>query len=233
MVKGVIFDLDDTLYNYQFANEKALNALCQYASEVLRIPAATFRDAFMQGRAQTKKDLSNTAATHSRSLYCQHALEILGLSPLEYTVTLSDYFWNSFFSHMCLYPGVKEFLEKLKRSKYSIALCTDMTAEIQHKKVFHLGLEELVDHIVTSEEVGYEKPHPKMFSMTLEKMSLNPSEVVMIGDSLQKDIQGAKSLGIQAYFFTNLADKSKVAPMCHIFEDYRELLHDRAFFAEF
>ena len=85
--------------------------------------------------------------------------------------------------------------------KKNIPICcvTDLTAEIQFKKLSYLNLENHIKYIVTSEEVGIEKPHRKMFEKALEKLRLKSSQVIMIGDSLEKDISGAENIGITSY----------------------------------
>jgi putative hydrolase of the HAD superfamily len=62
-----------------------------------------------------------------------------------------------------------------------------------------LKIDSLVDWIVSSEEAGVEKPHPYIFHLALRKMGLDQKEVLMIGDSQQKDILGSKLLNIRYY----------------------------------
>jgi putative hydrolase of the HAD superfamily len=62
-----------------------------------------------------------------------------------------------------------------------------------------LGLDMYVDFVVTSEEVGLDKPHSAMFSTALTKLNLKNEEVIMIGDDLTKDIDGARKQNIKAY----------------------------------
>ena len=80
-----------------------------------------------------------------------------------------------------------QFLTKLAR------------AEIQLKKIAHLGISDYIDFVITSEEVGAEKPSKRIFYAALDKLNCDPGEAVMIGDDLKKDISGAEKLGIKAY----------------------------------
>ena len=57
--------------------------------------------------------------------------------------------------------------------------------------------------LVTSEEVGKEKPHPYMFMSALQKVDLKANEVCMIGDNFKKDIKGSASLGIESIWFNH------------------------------
>ena len=58
-----------------------------------------------------------------------------------------------------------------------------------------------IDIIVTSEEVGIEKPSTQMFYTILQKLNLNPCDVIMIGDNYDKDIIGAINANILGYWF--------------------------------
>ena len=78
---------------------------------------------------------------------------------------------------------------------------TDLTACIQHCKIKRLGIEEYIDVMVTSEEAGQEKPAPRIFELMAGKLRLNPHEILMIGDSREKDIDGAKNAGMKGILF--------------------------------
>lgn len=78
-----------------------------------------------------------------------------------------------------------------------VCLITDLTAEIQLRKIVHLKIEKLIDLVVSSEEAGADKPHNSIFALALKKLRLSRKEVVMIGDDSRKDIKGARALGIR------------------------------------
>jgi putative hydrolase of the HAD superfamily len=61
-----------------------------------------------------------------------------------------------------------------------------------------LGLEELFETTVISCDLGYMKPHPRIFEYALEQLSVNPDETAMVGDSLRADVEGSKTLGMTA-----------------------------------
>ena len=104
---------------------------------------------------------------------------------------------------MVLYPGMKELIGTLKQRGRQLALLTDMTAQIQFRKLKQLKLEGVFDHIVTSEEAGEEKPSGRMFELLLEKAGCAREEMLMIGDDEKKDIRGAEAFGISAALFRN------------------------------
>ena len=78
-----------------------------------------------------------------------------------------------------------------------------MQANFQILKLRKLGLDSIIDFLVTSEEVGVEKPNRDIFIFALQKLNLDPSLIVMIGDNHSKDIEGALKIGIQAYLLNS------------------------------
>ena len=76
-------------------------------------------------------------------------------------------YWDTFLENMIPFDEVYEFLEKYKNK---ICLVTDLTAHIQYRKIEKLRLNKYISRVVTSEEVGKEKPHPYMFILALEKL---------------------------------------------------------------
>ncbi len=203
MIKAVIFDLDNTLYSYDECNEKATDALRIYACSRYKISAEEFEKAYSWAKAQVKHQLGNTGASHNRMLYMQLFLERIGCSPLDGSLDLYDLYWNTMLENMHAYSYVDELLKLLKESKIKIGILTDLTAHIQHRKIFKLGIDRYVDAIVTSEEAGEEKPASCMFKTMLTKLDVAATEALMVGDSKEKDIEGALGNGIDGILVTS------------------------------
>jgi len=81
-------------------------------------------------------------------------------------------------------------------SRYPLTIVSNGFVEVQYKKIELSGLRDCFTHIVLSEEVGCQKPNPRIFQIALERNGLRPEEVLMIGDSWSSDIQGAAAAGI-------------------------------------
>ena len=191
---GILFDTDNTLYPYNPAHQKAMSALKQKISNTLNVPIKDVENNFNKSRSEVKKLLKNTAASHSRLLYIQRMLEFFGLgSQVLLALDFEQTYWRVFLSEAKLFPGLEKFLEELRLLQVPMAIVTDLTAQIQFRKMVYFELDHYFDYIVTSEEVGYDKPHRLPFEMSLKKMNLHKKQNIwFIGDNPKNDIEGAK-----------------------------------------
>jgi len=193
----ILFDTDNTLYEYEPANNAALEAVCLKATNLLGINRKTFSEFYSLGRNEVKSLLKNTASGHSRLLYFQRMLELLGLkSQLLLALDFEQTFWRTFLANAPLFPGVNEILNLLNKKQIPIGIITDLTSHIQLRKLTYFGLEDSFDAVVTSEEIGADKPDKRNFILILKKLNLKKNAYFwMIGDNPIADIMGAKKLG--------------------------------------
>lgn len=94
-----------------------------------------------------------------------------------------------------LLPAAEEVVRTLAR-KYPLVIVSNGFIEVQYRKIERSGLGDCFSHVVLSEEVGAQKPNPKIYERALELCGCRSSEVLMIGDSWTSDIQGAINAGI-------------------------------------
>ncbi|MGL4388815.1 MAG: HAD family hydrolase [Brevinema sp.] len=198
-VKGVLLDLDDTLYPYKPCHEKALQAWVTQVSESLNISIEKALEEYNSARRCVNTQLHATASSHSRFLYSQKVSEKYQFNT-QHVLVWEKAYWDTFISNMQLFPKVKSFLEECKNQQIKICLVSDMTTKIQFKKLLQLDIAHYFDYVVTSEESGQEKPLAYSFLLALHKLGLKAENVIMVGDSAQKDILGAELLNIKAYF---------------------------------
>ena len=191
---GILFDTDNTLYPYDPAHLKAMSALKLKISNTLNVSEKDIEKNFNQARSEVKILLKNSAASHSRLLYIQRMLEFFGLgSQVLLALDFEQTYWRVFLSEARLFPGLEKFLEELRLFQVPMAIVTDLTAQIQFRKMVYFELDHYFDYIVTSEEVGYDKPHRLPFEISLKKMNLHKKQNIwFIGDNPKNDIEGAK-----------------------------------------
>ncbi|MBF7143480.1 MULTISPECIES: HAD family hydrolase [Pseudomonas] len=190
---AILFDTDNTLYPYDPAHAAAQKAVRDKAVATFSITAEQFDVAFKEARDQVKNRLNGTASSHSRLLYLQRMLENLGLgSQILLVLDFEQTYWRTFLNHAILFDNVKELLDDIRLLGIPTAIVTDLTAQIQFRKVVYFGLDNYFDYIVTSEEAGFDKPHAAPFTIALEKMRPKGNCIWMVGDNPINDIRGGR-----------------------------------------
>jgi len=196
--KAVIFDTDNTLYPYLPAHKEATRAVEEKVEKILGVSKENFRLAFTEARTDIKKRLGAVASSHSRLLYMQATIEKLELGTrILLTLDLEQTYWRTFLNSCKLFPSALNFIMLLKSKGIITANITDLTAQIQFRKLVYFGLDELFNYVVTSEEAGKDKPNKQAFELALKKLNVNPNNVWMIGDDPKSDMAGADLMGIQ------------------------------------
>jgi putative hydrolase of the HAD superfamily len=190
---ALLFDTDNTLYPYAPAHAAAQKAVRDKIVNTFSITQEAFNNAFKEARTQVKTRLKHTASSHSRLLYLQRMLENMGLgSQVLLALDFEQTYWRTFLSNAILFDGVKELLDDIRLLGIPTAIVTDLTAQIQFRKVVYFGLDRYFDYIVTSEEAGFDKPHEAPFQIAIEKMRPKGDCIWMIGDNPVNDIRGAR-----------------------------------------
>ena len=203
--KGILLDFDNTLYNYNNAHKFALDEVSLFFEKKFNLSNSDFISLFNSSKNYVKKNLSSTASSHHRTLYFQKMLEDINENPISYSLLISDIYWKNFVENIKLFDGVLNFLNLYKNK---ICLVTDLIVDVQLKKINQLNLNKYIKNIVTSEEVGVEKPDSRIFKLALSKLKLSSDDVCMIGDNFERDIVGATNLGIRSYWLNR--DKNNV-----------------------
>ena len=222
--KGILLDLDNTVYDYKLAHEPAIAGALQWLALELEQRLEAVEAQYVDCRMRVNKSLHGLASSHSRLLYFQGIVEAFGRFPHLLAGAAEDLYWQIFFENMQLRPGCLGFLQSVG---LPIAIVTDLTARIQFEKIAHLKIATHLQAIVTSEESGHEKPHPRMFELAAQKLDLPLTSLCMIGDSFERDIDGARKLGLDCYWFSTESmtiESDRVSGSVTIFDDFLQLL---------
>src|SRR5262249_6088876 len=97
-------------------------------------------------------------------------------------------------------PGASALVAAVK-ARARVAVVSNNLRDEQEDKLRHLGLTPYVDELVVSGDTGVAKPDPAIFRIALERLALAPSAAVMLGDSWDADVSGARAAGIRAIWF--------------------------------
>ena len=194
-------DIDDTLYSYQEAHPKALRACFD---EIKKLGCSEnftiFKARYTSCRDNVKNRLKPQGTCRSRLFAFQELFESLHLEEAYMkALAFEDLYWDSLNKFITLRDQFEPFFDACRKKQISVCAVSDMQSRFQIEKLKNLGVLEHIKFLVTSEEAGFEKPNPAIFKLALQKLNLEPSEVIMIGDNLGKDIVGAQDLGISAY----------------------------------
>lgn len=124
---------------------------------------------------------------------------------MELTAEQGEELWEAWnlggaFLGRVLFPDVLEALAWLRDRGYRLGAVTNRgySGPRFHDEMRELGLTDLFEALVISCDVGYMKPHPRIFQCALEAMGVEAEETVMVGDNLRADVEGAKTLGMTA-----------------------------------
>ena len=94
-------------------------------------------------------------------------------------------------------PGIRPLLERLRRRGFRLGILSNWDRRLR-RTLEKLGLLELFDEFVISNEIGWEKPHPVVFEQAVEKAGCRAENILHVGDSREADILPAVELGLTA-----------------------------------
>ncbi len=226
MIKTVILDLDDTLYDYQGGNRLGIAALKKYCREHFEMEEDVFQEK-MDGAWLTVSERMGTAraSVHNRLIRYQCFLESIHEPVFLHARKMYHTYWDTLLDHMKLNEGAGEWMRQLRNQGIQVGMATNMTAYIQYRKVERLGIGPLLDWIVTSEEVGVEKPDPRIFQVCVEKSGVSSGECLFVGDNLRGDIEGAMRAGMNAMLYDpGFHVKEKEGLPYRVIHSFRECL---------
>lgn len=218
----VVFDLDDTLYDYGERNDVASQTLVGAISSYSNSQELRVTEALEVSRATVKARLGKTSSSHSRLLYISETFRRLNLPPnTDQMIALEELFWGTFLSDIRLYPGAEDLLVSLTDEGIPLALVTDLTSNIQYRKINKLGLNGKFDFVLTSEEAGGDKPTYKPFEILNSEMNTYLQNVWFFGDS---DFDVPRDVEYRTTFFKKVRKPGlTVTKSGFEFEDYFSL----------
>lgn len=221
-IHSVLFDLDNTLYDYDAAHASAWRALTAYAEAELGLSEADFTALHEKASRIVRARTGCEVVIHNRLIRYQVMLEKYG-RPLKHAPRMAELYWRTLLSHMQPMPGVYEVFDALRGMGLTLGVGTNMNADMQFLKLDRLGLIDRIDFIVTSEEVGTEKPDRRLFECCVEKAGCAKGECLFVGDNLHTDVLGALNAGLKAAWLCIEGPKAAPPEGCFVIASLKEL----------
>ncbi len=200
--RAVLIDLDDTIIFDSSLGEGVWRTVCtQYAPligkvtadelyAVIRTTANTYW-ADPENHRRGRLDLYQTR----RNLVAQ-ALTGSGLGSAMQGYDLADAFTAEKDRLIAPVPGAIDALIQLKKHRTRLALITNGSSDVQRRKIERFGLAGFFDYILIEGEFGAGKPEKRVFQDGLQHLKAQAGESWMVGDDINRDIDGAMQLGI-------------------------------------
>jgi putative hydrolase of the HAD superfamily len=210
-IRAVVFDMDDTLINWQQAEHAAIGDV----AHVHLAPAGIVEEEARRVYADVMKDNLEGFKREKRWWYVVERLGILldrlGISHQVKADAVATTFRQQVALRIATLPGAKEALLAVRASGRKVGLLTNGPSHIQRPKLYSLGLEPHFDFIGVSGELGHWKPDPEAFRMVLSRLGVPPEAALMVGDSLDFDLEPARSIGMQTCWMAPTGASSPLA----------------------
>ena len=199
--KHLFFDLDHTLWDFDKNSEVTFDIIFKkydfsFSLQdflVHYIPKNQYYWSLYQVNQISQEDL--------RFKRLNDVFEILNTSiPKELVNQISEEYIELLPNSNHLFEGTIEILEYLK-PKYHLHIVTNGFHYVQDKKMKNANIFHYFSTITNSELAGVKKPHPTIFEYALSLAKASKHDSVMIGDSMEADIEGALHFGIDAIYF--------------------------------
>jgi len=225
MIKTVFFDLDDTLFDHQYSRRCGFETLKAMHPE---LSSADIRD--MENLheqliwANFTKVLSKEISVHDAMTerICTVCTRFgHALTPADIPETIRNYD-AAYQKNRRAVPGSRELLVRL-RENVQVGIITNGFKDLQEEKIAALGLSPLIDILVISEEVGYQKPDRRIFETALTLAKAAPKESVYIGDSWNIDILPASAYGMNTVWLNRYGQPCPDLSIARVITSYTEL----------
>ncbi|MDR1258385.1 MAG: YjjG family noncanonical pyrimidine nucleotidase [Tannerellaceae bacterium] len=201
--KRLFFDFDDTLWDTRTNNRECLEELyTDYRFDRYYASFEAFFNHYMPHNLELWRQYRNHEIDR-RTLITErfrHVLIPAGITDAESAVKLNRIFLELTTTKTVLMPGVVDLLEYLRPS-YRMYILSNGFREVQFKKLNNSGLAFYFDRVILSEDACAQKPRKEIFDFALKNTNSRRIESLMIGDSWEADIAGARLAGIDQIWF--------------------------------
>ncbi len=190
MIKAVIFDIDNTLTDFMKMKRVAVDAAVEGMIDA-GLPGE--KDALVQ----EVFDVYWKEGIEDQKIFDKILKAKLG--KLDYKILAGGIlaYRRAKTGTMTLYPRVHSTLIELMKMGVQRLVISDAPKLEVWLRIVGLGLHHYFDNVITSEDFGVKKPDPKPYRRALELLGTEPEETLMVGDWPDRDIKGAKGVGMR------------------------------------
>jgi len=208
-IKAVIFDFIGTLTNvrgYSLEASRMTSKMKLYKAVVnagFKVDVKSFLGAHIQAHEKYRVIRYQKLVEVTNAVWISEALNNLGYetTPDDPQVKTSiNISFEDYLNSLELGQCTKRIL-KMTSADYKLGLVTNFTyAPVIYVGLRKLDINQFFNAILISDEVGWRKPHPKIFNEALKRLRVSAHETVYVGDSPLEDIKGAKATGMKTVF---------------------------------
>ncbi|TGL61023.1 HAD family hydrolase [Leptospira sarikeiensis] len=202
---AVLLDLDNTVFDSSGIYEFTIRGLEKKAKDLGFSSSKEFKKTYDQVRAEVKKELPGNPVNRLRILYFKKMSEVLfGAVDPSFVLKLDSAYFGFFLQgikdwkkkYSSEFKRILSLLKELQEVQ-DLVLITNESLRTQVLKLSVLFPKDIKYRLVTSEESGAEKPSPLIFNKALA--GADPKKSYIIGDSLEDDIKGGISFGLESF----------------------------------
>ncbi|MCL2387731.1 MAG: YjjG family noncanonical pyrimidine nucleotidase [Defluviitaleaceae bacterium] len=200
-LKAIFFDADGTLVNHKECEKQALI----YVFDSIGVNYKNdYQDIFRHIEQTIWDNESYNGIPVPRETVFTYRFKLLFEKlNINYNdcVKANDFFKVGLANSVALNNNAIEIIEYLHGKKYLLCVVTNGLIKLQRPRVINSKIGEFITNIIVSEEVDAPKPNALIFNTLLKRIELNANDVVMVGDSIKNDIQGARNAGIKSIWY--------------------------------
>ena len=193
MIQAIIFDLDNTLLDFikmkQFAVKAAITAMNEAGLNVDEEKA--YQDII---------DLYVDKGWENQQVFDDYLNQTVGEVSNKILAAGIVAYRRAREATLLVYPNVNKTLIELIKMGIKLAVVSDAPSREAWMRLYYLNLHHLFDPVLTYDDTGVRKPSPKPFQMALDYLKVNPEEALMVGDWPERDVVGAKQIGMKTIF---------------------------------
>lgn len=193
MIRAVIFDLDNTLVDFMAMKRQAIDAA------VVAMIDAGLDLTFEKIRSHIDQIYQEQGIEYQR-VFDQLLQECLGR--VDYRILSAGIiaYRRAREAALTPYPHATATLMALVRRGIRLGVVSDAPAREAWLRLCHINYHHLFEVVVTYDDTGERKPSPKPFLAALAQLGIQPMEAIMVGDWAERDMVGAKNVGMLTAF---------------------------------